>query len=142
MLPALGLAILLHVHRLGYAVYSFYVVCRLQVSLLYLKLHQLSCQSHHAYVVSWSRLHSHDVALLQVYVVYIMIVALACVLELHLHKVGLVRVSRNVVQPVVCVELPVLSSASSVAQSVVAVACYLEFHIFKVCHVLKQILNL
>ena len=42
-----------------------------------------------------------------------MIVSLARILELHLHKVSVLLIARHVIQPVVSIELHVLSAASA-----------------------------
>ena len=131
---ALCLVIFFHVDGLGNAVYALYVVCRLKVGFLYLQLDETSCHGDHADVVARTCLHRHDVALLQVNVVDIVVVALAGVFKLYLHEICALLVAWHVGQPVVGVELLVLSSASTVAEASVAVACYLEFHVLEICH--------
>ena len=61
-----------------------------------------------------------------------MVITFARVLELHLHKVGRCVVARHVSQPVVGVQLVVLSSTTTAAQATVGAAPQLIFHIFKV----------
>ena len=60
-------------------------------------------------------LHSHDIAFLQVQLVDIVIVSLACMLELHLHQVCCFVISWHVSKPVISVELLVLSAYRPVA---------------------------
>ena len=61
----------------------------------------------------------NDVAFLQVQLVHIMVVALTGVLELHFHKVCGIDVARHVSQPVVSVQLTVLSTYGVLAKSTV-----------------------
>ena len=103
-----------------YAVDASDVVARLEVGFLQLQLDEPSCERHHTDVVSGIGFHSHDVALLELQVVDVVVIALSGVLELHLDEVGVVVVSRHVGQPVVGVELLVLPSAGSAAESAVA----------------------
>ena len=81
-------------------------------------------------------LHSHDVALLQVQVVHIMIISLAGILELHLHEVGALSVSWYVGEPVIGVQLSVLSAHSLITEPSVASMKHSEFHILVVHDVL------
>ena len=127
VLAGLGLAELVHVNLAGNAVDAPDVVGRLQVSLFQLQLHQTACQRHHADVVAGVCLDGHDVALLQRQVVHVVVIALAGVLELHLHEVGRFLVARHVGQPVVGVELAVLSAYCLVAESAVAAGPYFIF---------------
>ena len=66
VLAALGLAILVHIHRTGYTIYTLDVVGTLQVCFLDLQFHQSSCQRYHTDVMTRISLHSHNVTLLQV----------------------------------------------------------------------------
>ena len=131
---ALCFVVLVDVHGFGYAVDALDVVSRLEVGFLQLQLHQSAGERNGAYVVTRACLYRHDVALVQVDIVDVVVVTLARVLELHLHEVGVLVVARYVVQPVVGVQLHVLSSASVVVQSAVGVARYLELHIFEILH--------
>jgi hypothetical protein len=56
-----------------------------------------------------------------------MIVALAGVLELNLHEVSGVCIARHIGQPVVGIQLTVLSTYGMLAQSAVATSHYHEF---------------
>ena len=96
VLAALCLAILVHVDGLGDAVDAAYVVCRLQVGLLQLQLYQSAGEGHHSDVVAGVCLYRHGVALLQFQVVHVVVVALAGVLELYFHQVGLLVVAGDV----------------------------------------------
>ena len=58
----------------------------------------------------WISLHCYNVSLLEVELVDIVIISLAGMLKLHLDEVGGVGVSWHVCQPVVGVQLLVLSS--------------------------------
>ena len=69
-------------------------------------------------------LNSHNVALLQVELVHVVIVALAGMLELHLHQVCRIYVSRHVSQPVVGVQLSVLPTYCILAQASAATVLY------------------
>ena len=60
-------------------------------------------------------LHSHNVAFLQFQVVHIMVISLAGMLELYLHQIRRVLIARHVSQPVVGVELSILSAYSLMA---------------------------
>lgn len=127
---ALGLAVFFHIHGLGYAVYALDVVGRLQVGFLYLQLNELAGKRNHTNVVSGISLNGNNVALSEVEIVYVVIISLAGVLKLHLNKVGALGVARNVGQPVVSVELAVLTAASSQTQTTVAPVVYKEFLVF------------
>ena len=108
------------------------VVGRLDVSLLQLQRDEASGKRDDTDVVARIGLYCHDVALLQVEVVHVVVVSLACILELHLNEVGFVGVSRHVGQPVVGVELSVLSSTGFRTESSVGSHGDFEFHIFEV----------
>ena len=71
--------------------------------------------------------YGHNVALLQVQVVHVVVVSLACMLELHLNQIGGAWVSGHVGKPVVSVQLLVLASHSLVAQSSVTAYSYCMF---------------
>ena len=114
VLATLCLVVFLHVDRLCYAIHTLDVVSRTEVCLLHLHRHQSPGECHHANVVSGICLHCHYIALLQVKVVDVMVVALSGVFELYLHKVGSLCVARNVSQPVECVQLFVRTVHSSV----------------------------
>ena len=131
---AFRLVVFVDVHGFSNAIYALYVVSRLEVGFLQLQLHQTSGERNRTDVVTRTCLNRHDVALVQVDVVDVVVVTLARVLELHLHEVSVLVVARHVVQPVVCVELHVLSSASVVVQSAIGVTRYLELHIFEIFH--------
>ena len=100
---------------LGNAVDALDIVGRFQVGLLHLEFHQTSGERHHTDVVTRTCLHSHDVALLQVEVVHIVVISLTGMLELYFHEVGGVLVARHVSQPVVGIQLAVLSAYSLMA---------------------------
>ena len=85
-------------------------------------------------------LYRHDVALSQFQAVHIVVVSLARVLELNLHKVCALVVAGHISQPVVGVELLVLSSAALVTEAAFAAPCYLEFHVFEICHDVYMVL--
>ena len=123
---AFGLFVFLHIHGLGHAVDAANFVGRLQVGFLDLQPYQPPREGHHADVVSRIRLHGHHVALFQVEVVHIVIVSLACILELHLHQIGRVCVAGHVGQPVVGVELPVLPAHAGMAEPPAAARAYLS----------------
>ena len=80
-------------------------------------------------------LYSNEVTLFKVYVVDVMIITFPCVFELHFHKIRSVGVTGNVCQPVVSVELFVLSAAGAPAQSSVTAVPYLKFHVFEVHYI-------
>ena len=130
VLASLGLVIFVHVHLAGQAIHALNLLAALQVGLLHLQGHQSSCQCHHADVVTRAGLHGHDVAFLQWQVVHVVIVAFAGVLKLHLHQVGRLSVARHVGQPVVGVQLAVLSSHGSAAESAVTTCTYLVCSLF------------
>ena len=130
VLTCLCLAELLHVALSCQPVDALDVVGALQVRLLYLEVDEPSGEGDHADVVSRAGLHGHDVALLQRQVVHVVIVCLACVLELHLHEVGALCVAWHVGQPVVGVQLSVLSSDGGGAQSAVTAGTYGVFFLF------------
>ena len=111
VLPLLGLAVFFHIHRLGQSIHTLDVVGRFQVRLFDLQLNQSAGQCHHTDVMTRISLHGHHVTLFQVEVVHVMVVPFAGVLELHLHQVGTLLISRHVGQPVVGVQLTVLASA-------------------------------
>ena len=54
-----------------------------------------------------------------------MVVAFTGVLELHLHQVGIVHIAWHVSQPVIGVQLSVLSSYGFFAESTVAASHYI-----------------
>ena len=128
------LVVLVHIHCLCDAIDALYLVSRLEVGFLYLQFHESSGECHHSDVVSRTCFHCHNVAFFQLDIVHIVVISLSCVLELHLHEVGVLFVSGYIVQPVVGVVLLVLPSASAVTQSAVGVAGYFEFHVFEVFH--------
>ena len=131
MLTALGLMILLHIHRTGNAVDTLDIVGTLEVSLLELQLHQSARQCNHTDVVSWVGFYSHDIAFLQFEVVHIMIIALTGMLELNLNQIGGIDITWNISQPVVGVQLFVLSPHCLMTESAVATNhCFEVFHFF------------
>jgi hypothetical protein len=70
--------------------------------------------------MTWIGLYSHNVALLQFQIVHIVVIALASVLELNLHEVSILSIARHVGQPVVGVQLSVLTPTSLMTESTVA----------------------
>ena len=116
VLTCLRFAEFVHVYLTGNAVNALNVVGTLQVSLLQLQLHQSASERHHADVVTWVGLYGHDVTLLQRQVVHVMVISLAGMFELHFHQVGRFCIARDVGQPVVGVQLPVLSADGLHAQ--------------------------
>ena len=131
---ALCLIILVHICRLGDAIDALYLVWRLQIGFLHLQLYKASGQRHNTDVVSRVCFNSHGIAFLKVKVIDIVIVTLACVLELHLYEIGILLVARHVIQPVVGVELSVLPAASAVAEPAVGIAGYMELHVLEFFH--------
>ena len=130
VLACLRLVILVHIHLACQSVDALDIIGTLQVGLLDLQRHQSACQRHHADIMTRTGLHGHDVTLLQGQVVHIVVVALAGVLELHLHQVGRLQVARHVGQPVVCIQLTVLSAHGSSAESTVTTGSYLVCSLF------------
>ena len=108
VLATLGLLIFIHVHGLGDTIDTPDLVRGFQVGLFQLQLYESTRQCHHADVVPRICLHGHDVAFLQIQVVHIMVVTLACILELHLHQVCRLSIARHVGQPIIGIELFVL----------------------------------
>ena len=121
MLARLGLGVLLHIHRLGFAVDALDVGLRLQVGLLHLQLHQATREGHYSDVVTGRSLNGHNVALLQGQVVVVVVVPLSGILELHFHQVGHLVVAGDVGQPVVGVELVVLPATAAAAKATASV---------------------
>ena len=121
MLARLGLGVLLHIHRLGFAVDALDVGLRLQVGLLYLQLHQATRECHYTNVVTGRSLNGYNVALLQRQVVVVVVVPLSGILELHFHQVGHLVVAGDVGQPVVGVELVVLPATAAAAKATASV---------------------
>ena len=109
---AFSLSILVHIHGSCQSVDAFDVVSRLDVGFLYLFFYESSCQRDNADVVSWVSFYSHDIPFFQLELVGVVVVSLACVFELHFYEVGREGISRHVSQPVIGVELFVLSSHS------------------------------
>ena len=134
---ALGLLELVHIHGTRDAVDALDVVGTLQVGFLHLQLDQSTSQRHHTDVVAGTGFHGDDVAFLQFQFIDVVVIALAGVLELHLHEVGGVDVARHVSQPVIGVQLAVLPADSLVAQA--ARASRLYFEVFCLFHVLYNI---
>ena len=87
---------LVHIGRACDAVDALDVILRFQIGFLQLEFHQTAREGDDADVVARAGLDGHHVAFLQFEVVDVMIVALACVLELHLHEVGGLHVARYV----------------------------------------------
>ena len=110
MLQTLRLFELIDVGLACYAIDAADVVGTLQVRLLQLHVHQSSRQRHYTDVVTRVRLYGHDVALFQRQIVHVVVIALACMLELHLHQIRRVGIPWHVGQPVVGIQLTVLSS--------------------------------
>ena len=73
-------------------------------------------------------LYGHDVTLLQRQVVAVVIIPFTGVFKLHLYQVGLLVIARNVGQPIVGIQLVVLSAAAFAAKATASVM-YL-----KLCH--------
>ena len=128
MFAAFGLFILLHIYRFGFAVDAFDIGLRFQVCFLQLDGHQAAGQRYHADVMTRRGLHGHDVALLQRQMVTVVIVPFTGVFKLHLHQVGLLVVARDVGQPVVGIQLVILSAAAFAAEATASIM-YL-----KLCH--------
>ena len=127
---ALSLLAFVKIHLLGDTVDTLDIILRLEVCLLNLEFYQSSGQRNHTDVVTRVSFHSHYIALFEVQVVHIMVISLSGILELHFHKVGAFCVTWYVCEPVVCVQLSVLSSYALSAQTTVAAVTHPEFHIF------------
>ena len=110
MLSALSLTILVHIGGTGNTIDTPDIVGRLEVGLLYLQFHQSSGESHHTDVMTGIGLHCNNIALLEVEIIDIVIISLTGMLKLHLDEVGGVGVAWHVGQPVVGVQLLVLSA--------------------------------
>ena len=82
----------------------------LERTFLHLKNNQLSCESHHTYIMTWLCFHCYDIPLLKVKVIIISIVALTGVFELYFHIVGNILITGHVGQVVVDIELMVAAS--------------------------------
>ena len=119
-------AILFHIYRACQPVHAFYVVCRPQIGLFQLHFYQTARERHHSDVVSGICFHGHNVTLFQRQIVHIVEISLACLFELYFDKVCCVSVSRNVGQPIVCVQLLVLPSHSLLAEAPGTVVAYFE----------------
>ena len=128
--PGLSLPVLIHVDGSCNSVYPLDIVSRLEVSLFNLFFHEASSECHYADVVSWVSLNRHDVSLFKFEIVGVVVVSLSGMLELHLHQVCGVSIARHVSQPVVGVELFVLSADGIFAKPSVAVAAYSYFVVF------------
>ena len=120
VLTGLCLAELIHIRRTGDAVDALDVVGRFQIGFLYLEFHQTAGEGDDADVVTGTGLDGHHVALLQFEVIHVVVIALAGMFELHLHEVGGVHVAGHVGQPVVGVQLSVLSAYGLMAEASVA----------------------
>ena len=136
VLAAFGLVVLVHVCLFGQPVDALDVVFRLEVCLFDLQLDEPSRERDDADVVSGIGFHGHDVAFLERQVVDVVVVALACVLELHFHEVCVFVVAGHVGQPVVGVELVVLSAHGASAEPSVAGVCYFVFQVLIVHFIL------
>ena len=130
MLTCLCLTEFLHVNLAGDAVDAFDVVGRFQVRLFDLELYQSACQRHHADVMAGTGLYGNDVAFLQGQVVDVVIVTLTCMFKLHLYQVGVFGIAWYVSQPVVGVQLSVLTTYGLMAES--SVTSDLDRHFFVV----------
>ena len=93
---AFGLSELVHIGLLCDSVDTANLIGRFQVCFFDLQFHQPPSERHHTDVVAWISFNGYDIAFLQVEAVHIVIISLACVLELHFHKVGGFRVAGNV----------------------------------------------
>ena len=129
---ALRLAPFVDIHWFRYAIYALDVVHRLEVRLLDLQFHELSRERHHSDIMTRTCLHSHHIALLQIEGIDIMVISLSGVLELHFNKVCALGISRHISEPVVCIQLAVLPSAASSAESARTTVANGEFHILEV----------
>ena len=121
MLARLRLLVFLHVHGARLAVDALDVVGVLGRRAAHLQQHELARQRDRSDVMPRRGLNGHDIAFLQVEVVAVVEVALAGVLELHLHQVRHVGIPRYVGQVVVDVQLAALLGAAAIAESAIAV---------------------
>ena len=119
MLAALGLGILLHIHGTCLAVDAAHGGIVLHTNLLHLQQHKAAREGDGADVVPRAGLDSHDVALVEVEVVAVEVVALAGVLELDFDVVCLLQVARGVGKVVIDVEGAVLTAIAAAADAVV-----------------------
>ena len=134
MLTGLCFPTFLQVGLTGNAVDALDVISRFQVGLLHLEVHESACQRHNTYVVTRTSLYSHHVSLFQFEVVHVVVVSFAGVLELYLYEVCGLHVARHVSQPVIGVQLSVLSTYGLMTESSVAAhfhnMFFCLFHIF------------
>ena len=112
MFFCLCFVVLLHVHGLGLAVNATYFGIRLEVGFLHLQGNEPSCEGHSSNVVPGTGFHGHNIALFELQFVAVLIVAFACVFELHFHHVAGVFIAGYIGQPIVSVEFVILSTAS------------------------------
>ena len=129
MLAALCFLAFVEVYLLGNAIDALDVVLRLEICLLQLQFHESTGECNHTDVVTRVGFHSHYVALFEVEVIHIMVISLSGILELHFYEVGALGITWHVCEPVVCVQLSVLSSHRLAAESSVAAVPQSEFHI-------------
>ena len=116
MLAALGFVVLLHVHGLGLAVDALDVGLGLEVGFAHLQGHEPSGQGYDTDVVAGSGLYGYDVALFEGNFIAVAVVTFAGVLELHFYVLAFFGIAGNVGQPVVGVQLLVLSAAAFAAE--------------------------
>ena len=127
MFLAFRLVELLHIHRFGFPVDAFDFRVRLEVRFLHLQGNQSAGQRHHTYIMSRSSFNSHHIALFKFDFVTVAIISLPGVLKLYLNHVTLFRIARYIRQPIVGVQLFILSGASFAAKTAAPIMKFI-FH--------------
>ena len=125
MLALFGFLVLVHIDGTSQTIDTADVFSTLQIGFLDLHVHQTARQRHHTDVVSGIGFHGDDVSLLQGQVVHVVIISLAGMFELNFHQVSSFCIARHIGQPVVGVQLTILTAYSMFAESSVAACHYI-----------------
>ena len=91
------------------------------VGLLHLHVYEIARQSNLSDVVARIALHSHHIALMQVELLVVQVIALSGVLELHLYIITFADILWHVAQPVIYHERLVLTAVGAEATGIVAI---------------------
>ena len=101
-----GLLIFLHVGFSCNSVHTFNIVRRLNTtSFLKLQLHQSACKRNYTYIMSRVCFYGHYVSFAQFNIINIMVISFTSILKLYFNEICCIYVFRNILQPIICVQL-------------------------------------
>ena len=113
--------ILFHIYRFYFAVDSFNFDIRFQVCFAHLQWNESSGQCHYSDIMSGTCFHGNNIAFVQLQFVAVLEISFARILELNFNHLLFLGISGNISQPVVSIQLFILSSAAFAIQTAASV---------------------